>query len=170
MSAAMHAPDLGADLAALRARLDRLERTPGRGARDEHCPVSTYPWWPGGSTFNRVLEFPIGGVNNPVIRCEFYYQLGGTGVVEFRLRDFSSNATTTAYAAGIGGNHRLRCDWLYPMGDGFARQSTTWRRVEVQARVASGSPTLGVWPSITVGTQLSVAPNATAAGFFTIDP
>jgi hypothetical protein len=131
--------------------------------------MSPYPWWPGNSTFNKVLSFPIGGVNNPVIRAEFNYQLGGSGVIEFRLRDFSTNTVTGVYTAGTGGTFTLRCDWLYPMGDGFVRGGT-WRRVEVQARVASGTPTLSVWPWITVGTQLSVATNASASGFWTLNP
>lgn len=170
MSGPLLSPSLVGELAALSDRLDRLERPAGRGARDEPCPMTSYPFWPGGSVFSRIFEFPIGGVNNPVIRAEFWYQLGGTGVVEFRLRDFSSNAVTSAYSAGIGGNHRLRCDWLHPMGDGFTRQSTTWRRVEIQARIASGSPTLYAWPGIATGTQLSVSPNANVNGLFTIDP
>ncbi|MCX4687300.1 hypothetical protein OG401_23860 [Kitasatospora purpeofusca] len=170
MSDLLLSPSLAGDLAALQARLERLERPSGPGAREEPLATAVYPWWPSNGNFNRLLEIGIGNLNNPIIRAEFRYQLAGTGVVEFRLRDLVTGAVTNAYAAGIGGNHLLRVDWLYPMGNGFERKGPE-RKVELQGRVASGSPVLqSVWAGICVGTTWNIASNAASVGTWTLDP
>jgi hypothetical protein len=129
----------------------------------------SYPWWPANTTFNRFFEFSIGPLNNPVIRHEFFYALGGSGTVEFRMRELTSGATTAIYTAGIGGNHRMRCDWLHPLGNGFGRPTTGNRKIEVQGRIASGTPTLSAWPGMTYGTTTTIATGATASGFWQVD-
>ncbi|MFJ8472160.1 hypothetical protein [Kitasatospora sp. NPDC094011] len=162
MSALPQLPSLSAEFDALRRRLDVLERSPRKGARDEPLPMAPVDW-PGGSTWRALAQIGIGGLNHPVIRADLRATVAGAGTVELRLCDADTGRATSAVLTLTAGQSWCRVDWRHTLDPPHSRTGT-WRRVLVQARVTSGTPTLAAVLGLASGVSLSTAPAATPAG------
>lgn len=156
----MHGPSLGADLAALRARLDRLERSPRKGARDEPLPVVAYPLWTNNGQFRPVLEIGTGNLNLPVLRLDWTHVQTGTGTAEYRLYDVDTGAASSTYT--VSSTRWCRADWLHPLAFGFARGGA-WRRLLLHMRITSGTPSITVYPGLAYGRTTEDVRGATSA-------
>ncbi|MFI8263687.1 hypothetical protein [Streptomyces sp. NPDC085665] len=126
--------------------------------------MEPYEGWPGGTAFRAVAQIGIGNLNAPVVRLDFRATVTGAGAVEFRLFDVDSGRATASVASlAAGANQWRRCEWLHTLDPPHTRAGT-WRRLLLQARQSSGTPSLSVWLGLASGVSTTTAPGATTAG------
>ncbi|MFE2409839.1 hypothetical protein ACFXDE_16000 [Kitasatospora sp. NPDC059408] len=128
--------------------------------------MTPYEGWAATANFKAVAQIGTGPLTRAVLKLDFRANVGGTGALEFRLFDVDSGrATPSTLTLSPGNGQWITCEWLHGLAD--PPTAGGWRRVLLQARVSTGTPSLTVGLGLASGVSSTTAPAATNVGTWT---